>query len=122
MIILQAPYESIQFTTILPNPEFSDTINNEVGISVKRSMNGTLYSYVKTSDRKKLIYDFNMTREKSLELLEFIKVYHYYNIKMTNFKGEVWNVKLITDLHDLTAITIGEYQTIRLEMSGIKIA
>jgi hypothetical protein len=91
-MMIQAPVPSLQTTTLLPNPEFSDgeTLSNTV--DVKQSMNGTLYTYVKSNPRSKLLYTISMSRMKALELRAFIQAYYRAKVRVTNHKGEVWDV------------------------------
>ncbi len=118
MILLQAPHEIIQTTTLLPDPEFHDEQEREVHAIVKYAMDGTIYTTRKRNNSQKLTYDFNLTRLKSLELFEFIKAYFPYNIRLTNWKNEVWVVKILNDPIDFTAVAIKEINTVRLEFRG----
>ena len=55
MFIVQAPHPALEATTLLPNPQFGDGENLTDEVQVKRAMDGTLYTYVKTkNDRRHL--------------------------------------------------------------------
>ena len=58
MIVLQAPHSLIQTTTILPDPEWNDGEGIMSTMSLNSAEDGTLYSYVKRTDRRKLGYTF----------------------------------------------------------------
>lgn len=92
MMILQAPMPNPQATTVLPNPQFGDGETPAHTIDVKQSMNGTLYSYVKSNARSKLQYTLTLSRMKALELRAFILAYYRAQIRLTNHLGEVWDV------------------------------
>ena len=48
MFYLQAPYPTMQTMTVLPDPRFSDAMNLTDAVTVKRAMDGTRYTYIKT--------------------------------------------------------------------------
>jgi len=118
MIILQAPHELIQLTTVLPNPVFGDGENIASEMTLRRSMSGLAYTTIKTNDRHKLTYDFILTRKKALELQIFVKTYYDQNIRLTNHKDEVWLVKLLTDPFQFEINKRFERNSISLEFEG----
>lgn len=120
-LVLMAPHEQPQTTTLLPSPEFGDADNIIDGISLRRSMNGTVRTYVKTSSDEKLVYDFILTRMKAMELINFINVYYQYNVRLINHKGEIYTGKILNDPMDITVFRVGEECTFRLEFRGTKI-
>ena len=76
MFLLVAPTLKPETTTVLPNPQFSDTKGLRADLQTYRTIDGTLYTYVKTKNKKHAyLWDFALTRNKGLELLEFYKVY-----------------------------------------------
>jgi len=122
-VILQAPVPSLTTTTILPNPKFGDSEKPSHSIDVKQSMNSTLYSYVKSNDRSKLQYTFVLSRMKSLELRAFILSYYRALIRLTNHKGEVWDVYFTSNPFELgsgvgASEPGGTSVTITLELEG----
>lgn len=125
-MMLQAPYPAIETTSILPNPEFSDVQTGKSEIQIRRSMNNTKRTYVKSSTRELLSYTFSLTRGKSLELQAFIEAYYRFQIKLTNHKAEIWVVNIVNNPFEFTgagrsASVYGqEYVTIPLELEGIK--
>ena len=92
-LILSAPLPGLQTTCIFPSPSFGDSESPSLGIDIKQSMNGTLYTYVKANARSKLQYRLVLSRMKALELRAFVQAYYRAGIRLTNHKGEVWDVK-----------------------------
>jgi len=124
-VLLQAPYDFIQTTLVLPNPLFQDTENLISNINLRRSMNGQTYTYVKSSNNKVLKYTFSLPRMKGVALEEFCRSYNSIPIKLTNWKGEVWNVQIMTNPMDF--VETGRYAPttdktdVNLEFEGTKV-
>lgn len=54
-------------------------------------MNGTLYTYVKSRNgRMKFQWEFEIARNKALELREFIDSYQGKLIQITDHDGDLW--------------------------------
>jgi hypothetical protein len=54
-------------------------------------MNGTLYTYVKSRNgRKKFQWEFEIARNKALELREFINSYQGRLIQVTDHDNDIW--------------------------------
>ena len=119
MIYLQAPYPAIQTTSVLPDPQFSDTQNAQQSISINRTIDGTRYSYVKKPGIKKLVYHFSLSRMKAEELKAFIGSYYRAQILLTNHKGERWVVWFTANPFDF-AFKANDTVEIDLEMQGAK--
>ena len=122
MIVLQAPHSLIQTTTILPDPEWNDGEGIMSTMSLNSAEDGTLYSYVKRTDRRKLGYTFQLSRAKALELKEFIIAYAGEKIRLTNHKDEVWVVVFADDNFDFAQVDRCNNMTITLQFEGVKIA
>lgn len=110
-LILYAPAPNFQAATVLPNPKLGDTENPDHEVKIKRAMDGTKYSYVRSSDYYFLIYSFTLTRNKSWELEAFINSYHSALIQIQNWKGEIWEGKLENNPFEFTASRRGTGQT-----------
>jgi hypothetical protein len=125
-ILLQAPFEFIQTSIVLPNPLLDDTENLLSNLTLRRSMNGDTYTYVKSSNNRKLKYTFSLDRYKAIELEEFFRAYNAASIKMMNWKGEIWNVKLLTNPIDFVQVRRaepgGDRTDVNLEFEGVKIS
>jgi len=82
---IEAPYPALATTTILPNPQLQDSVGSTGSIEIKRSMNGTKYSYVKSRDaRRRLLWTFLLSYDKVLELQAFYDSYNSNQIKVTD--------------------------------------
>jgi len=126
-VILQAPFEFLQTSIILPCPEFGDTENLASEMLLKRSMNGGTTTYVKTNNRRRLTYTFRiLNRARALEFKEFLQVYNTDAIKLTNWKGEIWKVNFLNNPFDLVQTGRsnpgGARTDISVELEGIKLS
>ena len=88
MFKIEAPYPGLQTTTILPSPEWGDSIAGPGALQILRSMNGKVQTYKKNKqDRRRLRWSFRLTRNKVLELKAFLKVYHASVVRLTDSDG-----------------------------------
>jgi len=122
MFRLVAPANAPVTTTLLPSPEFSDSENLRATVTVRRTIDGSMYTFVKRRQKSKsYLWDFNLTRNKSLELLEFYQSYNdeeviaYWND--LSFKGYFKNNPFETatqgaDLSDFG----GDYVKVTIEL------
>lgn len=89
--IIQAPHPALATTTYLPNPVLGDSVSPTGTVSFKRAMNGTKYTYVKSRDsRKRLLWTFNISMAKALELQAFFNAYSASKILITDHIGKVY--------------------------------
>lgn len=124
---LGAPYPALQTFTYLPNPQFGDLEGARQTVNVKRTINNTRYSYVKTKDtRKRLQLQFTLTRGKALELRAFIVSYYRSKVQLVDHLGETWVGYITTNPNEFesTGRAVGapgnELQNIQIEFEGIK--
>jgi len=117
--------ETIYGSIILPLPELNDTQKNNDTINVRRSMAGTLHAYIKRVPTQTLQYSFILDYPKALELKAWVRTNFAQFIKLTNFKGEIWQVKILND--DLNLVNESRYSgnarqktTVTLEFEGVK--
>jgi hypothetical protein len=89
-MILQAPWPTLQTTTILPDPEFSDGEGATGGAIPRRTMNNVVRVYRKTKPRRRLTWQFRLTQPKALELLEFVRAYFGSKVKVTDHNSRQW--------------------------------
>lgn len=75
---------------ILPPPLFGDSEVLAHTLNRKISMNGVKRTYVKRSNRAKIIYTYSLDFNKSLELKRFYETNIVEKITLINFKGETW--------------------------------
>jgi hypothetical protein len=90
MFTLEGPYPLLKTTTLLPNPLPGDHEGVAVAVSRKTAMDGTRYTYVKQKGRRKLHWEFKLTRNKALELRAFLQCYFASPIKITDHTDRVW--------------------------------
>jgi hypothetical protein len=114
MVILQAPYPLILVTSFLPDPEFKDEVSANVKLNLKRALNGTPYTYVKTTSKSKLEWDFDVSIWKALEINEFYQNFTTQKIKITDWNSLIYVGYFIIDEVDLTPRMIKEYCKIHL--------
>lgn len=129
MFTLQAPYPALQTTSLLPNPEFSNTENLIVTVTRKTAMDGTRYTYIKKSERRKMQWTFRLSRNKALELRAFIQAYFASKIRITDHRNHIWIVNFTNNPFEfdtperagpaIPPMTRGETQVIQLEVEGI---
>jgi hypothetical protein len=121
LVILSVPGRSI----VLPCPLFGDSEANTGSMTIKRSITGQTWTYVKRSRTNTLNYTFNLWSEKWYELRDFILNYNDQMIRMHNWKGETWLTYLTNNPIESTAderqAPRGEKYTVRLQFEGVKI-
>lgn len=95
MFRIEAPHPGYHTTIVLPSPSWGDSVELRSTMSTARAMDGTVYSYVKQKGgKKRLHFDFTISRNKALELRAFIKVYYRYLMKIVDYNNEQWIVSL----------------------------
>jgi len=125
-VMLQAPYPQVAASVILPAAEHDDKENALGDMKIKRAMDGTRRTYVYRSDDRRLAYTFDMTREKGLELQAFLETYNAEHLRLQNWKGEIWDVQLLTNPLEFTqnrrSDPDGANCAINLEFEGVKLS
>ncbi len=121
-LVLIAPHEAPQVTSLLPSPNFGDSDDIEVEVEIKRSMDGTTRTYIKTSSDEELIYEFILSRMKMIEVFNFIQQFYTSNIRLINHKGETYVGKILNNPFEYATVRKGEEGSFRLEFRGTKIA
>jgi hypothetical protein len=97
----------------------------------KRALDGTLYTYVKTTGgRRKMSWTLRMLRAKALELRAFLRSYFASKVKITDHNGRIWvghftNNPFEFDTPDRAGPVLadglrGEMQTITVEFEGVQ--
>jgi hypothetical protein len=116
-------YITLQSTTskiLLPTPNFSDAQALLSSVNSRKSMNGTRYTYVKRSNSHRLRYVFTLARGKSLELRNFIKQNNTSKLRLHNWKGEAWDVKIVNNPFEITVNGRNSLEAV-LEFEGQKV-
>lgn len=126
MIKLRAPYPTLQTMMVLPNPEFGDSEASQDKVSVRRAMDGTMYSYVESAQgNTELDFDLKLTRMKALELIAFMRSYQASTIQLTDHLDKVWLGTIKSELIEAAADAIdrtkpgGEQVSVRFQFEGV---
>ena len=83
---------------ILPNPELENTEGQDLSLQLRRAIDGTRSTYVKSSDRKSLSFTWeSLGRGKLIEVQEFFKLYVGDHILLEDFRGDIWDVIFAED-------------------------
>ena len=92
---ISAPYALPKTTSQLPEPEFGDTNATDASVDVKRTMTGRVVTYVTSSTKRRLTYRFSLTRQKQIELCEFIRIFKGVEWKLEDHDGTIWKAQLL---------------------------
>lgn len=130
MFVLEAPYPGSATAVMLPNPELSDGEGLTDEVIPRRAIDGTLRTYVKTKGgRRKLSWDFRLTRPRAFELKAFLRLFNASVMKITDHRDRKWIGNLVNNPFEFTTTrgarphtttTRGEIMSIRLEFEGIE--
>lgn len=102
---LQAPYPRIQTTSILPNPTFGDSEGVVQSQNLKRSIDGTVRTYIKRAGRRKMAWSFVMTRNKAIELREFAYAYHASKVLVETHNGRKYSGFIMNNPLEITSLS-----------------
>lgn len=94
-ITVSAPYPKTKVTMILPAPNFGNIRASQSSIQMKRSMTGEVWTYIRPNDADVIELTFSLSRQKDLELGEFVRVYHTATWKITDHNGNNWKCQLV---------------------------
>ncbi len=116
MIILR----SYQTTTLLPNPQWNDSENIVDDIMVKRKLGVGRFTYNKTkNNRRRLLFNFKLSRLKALELRAFIQAYFASTITLIDHLDQLWIGNFTINPFDFTSIN-ADIIEISLQFEGKK--
>lgn len=91
MFILEAPYPAIEVASFYPSPQFSDGEGTTAEVNPRIARDGTIRTYIKTNGgRRRLTWEFHLTRPKAIELREFYRIYHASKILATDHNNRRW--------------------------------
>ncbi|MHA1950975.1 MAG: hypothetical protein ACW987_14010 [Candidatus Thorarchaeota archaeon] len=137
---LIAPLPLTETTTVLPNPKFGDAESATVDINILRTINGRRRTYVKTKSpqfslptfgkRRKLRWDFVLTRNKAIELFEFYRSYNASPIYINDHNERGWIGWIVINPFEITMArrgaparqdwAVGETCTVTIEFEGAR--
>lgn len=129
---ISAPYPALQTTIILKRPSFSDGEGLTDSVAMKRSTNGTVYTYVKTkNNRRKITWKIDLTRPKSIELMNFMAAYFSSKVQVIDHRGRTWIGNFTNNPFETTSVgragpacygwLVGEDYTTTLEFEGTEV-
>lgn len=111
---------------ILPAPEFNDFEAAQGKIAVLRTMMGRFRVYSKRTDREKVNWHFVLPKFKADEFQAFILDEINNDLDITDFKGNKWHAKILSDSVDFTETgrwePCGNKVEVTIEFEGIKYA
>jgi len=109
-----------QTTTVLPNPDWSDSEGILGEVIIKRTITGARHIYVKTKNQRRRIgFSLKLTRMKALELRAFIQSYFASEITLTDHLNQVWIGYFTVNPFEFMT-TNANILTIQLDFEGVK--
>jgi len=88
--IVQAPYPAVTDNLLLRSPEFSNQVNKAHSMTVIRTGNGDIYTYInKKRGRQVHQWEFKVSYQKSLEVKEFVRVFASGLVRMIDHNEEI---------------------------------
>lgn len=123
-VILTTPYPAINVSSVLPNPKFQNASASEQSVLLHRSTDGDGYTYVKSSERRRLSLPFELSRMKALEVEEVLRVYRGATFRIHLWDDTVWIGQLTNNPLDMIAAARaggwpgGELVKVTLEFSA----
>jgi len=91
---IRCPAPTFYHTSLLPVPLFDDSRAVESSLLVNDKATGGKVVYPKSSSRQQLTLQFNLTRQKMLEVREVIKAFQSFEWEITLYNDTVWQGSL----------------------------
>ena len=89
----EAPHPGAVTAMLLPNPDLDNSEGQDLSLDFRLSINGTRSTYVKSNVQKRLNFSWtSLGRGKLVEVEEFYKLYTGGRIKLTDFRGDEWDL------------------------------
>lgn len=110
---LNAPFPGVQTSSVLPNPQFGNSEGRVQEINVKRSISGNVRTYVTRGTmpngklRSKMQWNFVLTRNKAIELLEFVNAYHSSQIQVFDHAGREYRGFIMNNPLEISPVRRG---------------
>ena len=124
---LEHPYSAPTLTVTLDNPMLSNARRADDDISLHRSRNGSVYSYVNRGYQYTLEFDVPVdTRVNHDAVLNLLRTAAQTEIKVTDHNAQVWKVRNVLDVSDFEEVgqpqgTCTEITMVQLRFRGLKI-
>jgi len=122
---------SLRYASIeLPNPVFENTVGVDAGVDLKRTQDGTLYSYIKSSDgRFTIVMRFaRVGYGKTRSVSDFFRAIAGNTFDLTDHDDVLWNVRFDQEVFDFTVdgrmgpeVTSREHCSFELRFIGKKV-
>lgn len=122
MIILRAPANGPETMTVLPDPEFDDSYKFDVEAKLRKSMNDTPYTYVRSAGVRQLVFTILMDRSKSLEFIAFVEKYFDTKIQLTTHLDEIFHGYITSEPPTLQSTGRVNAQSVDIEFEGVQVA
>lgn len=119
-VTIQAPYDLMQCTIVLPSPNLGDSVAPRIKTIIRNSMDGTIYSSVKTNNRLKFEWDFDVTNAKGREIMAFVEAYSTMFWRVYDWNEKCYRLMLITNPVQMTPVGRNSIN-IRLEFEGTEV-
>ena len=105
---LRAPYPNLITRIRLPYPELGEGESMLSTMTIKRTLNGMLYTYIKTNNsNQKLSFKFSMTRSKAEEFKRFLISYLTKQIHILDHMDRAWSGYFITNPVEFVTVKRG---------------
>lgn len=120
MITLEMPFVSPVLTFTLPNPKLGDSKQDSLGTKINYSMDGSVKTIIRTGQTVKLVWNFSLTNcaNGRVDIEDMIQLYANDDIKITDWRGDIWKVKCVSNPVEFTESK--NSQDVTLEFRGIK--
>lgn len=90
MLRIQAPYPAYKSTLVLPSPEMGNTRNLAATVQPIRTMDGTLYTFIKDKRGRRVHrWDFIISASKYEETKAFVDAYMAKVVRITDHEDVV---------------------------------
>lgn len=92
MFTISGPVISPRVLIALPDPLFGDSEGPLNEMSIQQTVDNTAYTYANPKDgRRKIQFQFALSRQKAQEVEDFYKAYLAENLEITDEQGTVWH-------------------------------
>jgi len=85
MFRIEAPYPGVQEIMHLPNPLFGNSENANVDVFIKKAMDGTKQTHVKTTGTRTFNFSFNVTRTMAIQFRSFCESWLHRTMRIRIF-------------------------------------
>jgi hypothetical protein len=116
-MIIQTPRRIL----VLPNPQLGNKITGGDEVSNFHMMDGTRRTYIKRRSTRVHSWSFQVTRMKSLEVLDFFLTENSETWTVTNYDGSTITGKCLTNPITVTPFVYGPHGTANEEMASFEI-